>query len=101
MREYRVWQGEEIYSVVSVDLFKANGRVRIYVDSDLVGTETDLNAAYMKAEARAHDLVREAQDACSCGEPAEECGSAYDAPHGVRLQVTDEEENRELDPTEY
>lgn len=98
-REYRVWQGEEIYSVVSVDQHR-NGRVRVFVDSELYSGSASLTQAYTDALSRARELQGEAEDSCTCGESAEECGSVYDAPHGVRLQITDVEENRSLDPWE-
>lgn len=99
MREYRVWQGEELYSVVSVEQHR-NGRVRVFVDSELYSGTASLSDAYSDAHERARELQGEAEASCTCGEDADECGRVYDAPHGVRLQITDVEENRTLDPWE-
>lgn len=88
MREYRVWSGEDIWSTISVDRH-ANGRARVYQDSELVSRTTSLDGAYRDAHSLAQEATSEAETQCGCGEEAMECGSIYDTPHGVRLQIVD------------
>lgn len=98
-REYRVWAGEDLYSVVSVDQH-TNGRVRVFVDSEVSYSTSSLADAYMHAQSRMEALASDAENECECGESAEYCGSVYNAPHGVRTQIVDEETNQTIQPWE-
>lgn len=91
LREYRVWQGEETYAVVSVDKL-SNGEFNVYADGDDTGTHWHSEeSAFRYAKLRMETLFLEAQEECNCGMSADECGEVYNAPHGVRTQVVDEE----------
>lgn len=100
LREYRVWMGEELYACTTVSKH-TNGWYQVDTDGYDVPYKTrSESTAYDIASHRSGACEEEAKASCTCGEPAEECGSVYDAPHGVRLQITDVEENRSLDPWE-
>lgn len=108
-REYRVWAGEDLYSVVSVDQH-TNGRVRVFVDGDVSYSTSSLADAYMHAQSRVEALASDAEDECLCHteygdqEDKERCEdftqNVYNAPHGVRTQIVDEETNQAIQPWE-
>jgi hypothetical protein len=58
------------------------------------------SCAYRAALSDADAIEREAIDSCKCGETAEECGRVHGGPHGVRMNVYDSTEGRELEPYE-
>lgn len=96
IREYRIWQGEEVAFFVQV-VQHTNGRVRVFEDSVLVQSSTSLTDAYTYAQNIANTLAQEAENECPCGLEPLECGEIYGLPHAVRIQVVDCMENRDLD----
>ena len=97
LREYRVWQAGDMYACTTVSKH-TNGWYQVDTDGYDVPYKTrSEDNAYEVAAHRAGTCEEEAKASCTCGEIAEECGSAYDAPHAVRTQVVDVQENRELD----
>ncbi|APC46279.1 hypothetical protein HWB05_gp017 [Streptomyces phage BRock] len=106
LREYRVWMGEETYSVVTVERHR-NGWYRVYEDggSDWSRSTRSGTIAFDEASNRAEWLQGEAADTCPCQKWAEveqvDCYSPelnpYNSAHGIRLQVVDMIENRELE----
>lgn len=105
LREYRVWMCDDIYAVATVSRH-TNGRYRVDVDGeDEPYRTTSKGAANRYAELSAEQSEGEAVDTCECGEYGDdECKDAstnpYNSPHGVRTQVVDMLENRELAQSE-
>lgn len=105
VREYRVWQDEETYAVVTVAKHR-NGWFHVYEDGsgDWERKTRSESAAFGYAIIRSEWLENEAKETCRCHQWAEveqvECYSSelnpYDSPHGVRIQVVDEIENRDI-----
>jgi len=97
MREYRVWQAEDLWANTTVSRH-INGWYQVDTDGYDVPYKTRSESdAFLCAASRTRTCEEEAKTSCPCGEPAEECGEVYNAPHAVRTQVIDCEENRELD----
>lgn len=100
LREYRVWQADDVYACVTVS--QEGFVITVYADGDdSVQDFGYLHDAYRAAQDKMYELFYEAMEACPCGESAEDCGWAYDAPHAVRWQVVDCVENRELNYWEW
>lgn len=108
MREYRVWQAEDVYACITVDKHK-NGWYMVQEDgSDTVVKTRDETYAFRHALYRMGVVETEARESCWCltedAEAQEECADAarnvYGDPHGVRTQVVDMIENRSLDECE-
>lgn len=109
VREYRVWASEDTYAVVTVSKHR-NGWFHVYEDGQ-EGQELKTRSegyAYRYAATRAELIHDEAIDLCPCvtdagydPEEREACEDAarnvYGSPHGVRTQVVDMVENRELE----
>ncbi len=104
LREYRVWASEDVYACVTVERHR-NGWINVYADGDDHPYKTrDLNNAYRVAKDMSEELSAEAERECPCSEwdqeEREQCSNAYenasDSPHGVRVQIVDMIENREL-----
>lgn len=100
VREYRVWMGDELYASVTVDKH-SNGWFNVSADgSDDVYKTRSESCAYRAALSDAEAIVGEAVASCTCGESADECGRFHGGPHGVRMNVYDSTEGRELEPYE-
>lgn len=105
VREYRVWQADDMYACTTV-LKHKNGWYQVDTDGYDVPYKTrSENDAFTVALQRAETCAEEAKNTCPCHRWAEveqvECYSPelnpYNAPHGVRTQVVDVQENREID----
>lgn len=105
VREYRVWQSEDIYACVTVDKHE-NGWYNISEDgSDTVVKTRDEEYAFRHAHYRMGVLETEARESCWCltedAEAQEECGDAarnvYGDSHGVRSHVYDSVEGTEIE----
>lgn len=104
LREYRVWMSEDVYACVTVERH-VNGWINVYADGDEHSYKTrDLNNAYRVAKDMSDELTSEAVLTCPCAEwdqeEREDCEDAarnvYGDSHGVRTQIVDMIENREL-----
>lgn len=105
VREYRVWQSDDIYACVTVDKHK-NGWYSVSEDgSDCVVKTRSDESAFRYAKTRMEALETEARESCWCltedEESQEQCGDAalniYGEPHGVRSQVYDSVEGTEIE----
>ena len=108
LREYRVWANEDTYACITVERHR-NGWINVYADGQDKPYKTrDENNAYRVAKNMSEELTAEAVHSCPCSEwdawEREECEDAarnvYGDSHGVRTQVVDMIENRELDSYE-
>ncbi len=99
LRDYQTWMNEEPWAGAEIYYDGVTYRVEPTGDDDAFKTPR-------KADAHAHAMAllteyeSEAQQACTCGVSADECGEAYNAPHGVRSSVYDYEEGRTLETFE-
>ena len=105
VREYRVWQHEDIYAAVTVDKYR-NGWFNVSEDGseDVYKTRSESDA-FRYALSRMHVLETEACNACWCQtmgtDELEECADAtqnvYGSTHGVRSYVYDSVNGTEIE----